>query len=127
MSREGQIWSGVAILGLGLFVTVASYSGAQGGGRYIVATGAIVVGLVRIVRGLSMSDEPGSYRGSGKDVDPAPLGDDRAPLIGGAPCSHCKKKIESRLDGTACKVCNQPVHHDCSASHREQAHAKGAA
>jgi hypothetical protein len=44
---------GVAWLAAGLVVTVGSYAAAAGGaGRYIVAYGAIVVGVVRIVRSL---------------------------------------------------------------------------
>ncbi len=46
----GGLW-----LGGGLLVTLVSYSAASsgGGGRYIVTTGAIVIGLVRVVRGLT--------------------------------------------------------------------------
>lgn len=36
----------------GLFVTLLSYQAASGGGRYLVTTGAIVYGAVRIGRGL---------------------------------------------------------------------------
>lgn len=45
----GALW-----LGGGLLVTFLSYSAASsgGGGRYVVTTGAIAVGAVRIVRGL---------------------------------------------------------------------------
>jgi hypothetical protein len=44
----GAIW-----LGAGLLVTLVSYSAAasESGGRYVVATGAIVYGLSRLVRG----------------------------------------------------------------------------
>ena len=44
---------GGLLLGGGLLVTLASYSSASGGGRYVVTTGAIAVGIVRIVRGLT--------------------------------------------------------------------------
>ncbi len=44
---------GGAWLGGGLLVTVVSYGAATGGGRFVVATGAIVYGLVRIVRGVT--------------------------------------------------------------------------
>jgi hypothetical protein len=45
---------GAAWLGGGLLVTFASYSAASSGsgGRYVVTTGAIAYGLVRLVRGL---------------------------------------------------------------------------
>lgn len=43
----------------GLVVTLGSYSSASssGGGRYVVTTGAIVIGVVRIVRGLLRSGQ----------------------------------------------------------------------
>ncbi|HZS35347.1 MAG TPA: hypothetical protein VFF06_00895 [Polyangia bacterium] len=45
----GAIW-----LGVGVAVTAASFAAsAGGGGRFIVAYGAIIVGLARIVRGLT--------------------------------------------------------------------------
>jgi hypothetical protein len=46
----GGLW-----LGGGLLVTVLSYAAASsgGGGRYVVTTGAIVYGLVRVVRGMT--------------------------------------------------------------------------
>jgi hypothetical protein len=49
------ILTGGVLLALGIGVTVASYSVASsssGGGRYVVATGAIASGLVQLVRGL---------------------------------------------------------------------------
>lgn len=42
---------GAVILGIGVAVTTISVSTASNGGRYIVATGAIAVGLGRIIRG----------------------------------------------------------------------------
>jgi hypothetical protein len=42
---------GAACLGAGLLVTFVSYSSAAGGGRYVVATGAIAYGLARLIRG----------------------------------------------------------------------------
>jgi hypothetical protein len=53
---QRDIWVGVAWLAGGLLVTGLSYSAAAaspGGGRYLVTTGAIVYGAVRLVRGLS--------------------------------------------------------------------------
>lgn len=43
---------GGILLAVGVGVTMVSYSSASGGGRYVIATGAIGVGLVRVVRGL---------------------------------------------------------------------------
>lgn len=50
------IVTGVALLVLGVGVTAMSYSAASsgsGGGRYVIATGAIATGLVQLVRGLA--------------------------------------------------------------------------
>lgn len=46
------IFTGVALLVLGVGVTAISYSAASGGGRYLVATGAIAPGLVQVARGV---------------------------------------------------------------------------
>jgi len=43
----GGLW-----LAGGLIVTLVSYSSASGGGRYVITTGAIAYGLVRVVRGM---------------------------------------------------------------------------
>ncbi len=48
------VFGGLWLAG-GLLVTVASYSASAGGGRYIVTTGAIAYGVVRLVRGLLRS------------------------------------------------------------------------
>ncbi len=126
MSRQGLIVSGAVIAGIGLLVTVVSYSAAQHGGSHIIAYGAIGVGLFRMIRGFATHDGPG-YGGGGRDVDPAPIDDKPTPLIGGAKCAQCGEKIVSRLDGTACRACNQPLHHDCRDAHRAEAHGKDAA
>ncbi|MFT3706372.1 MAG: hypothetical protein QM817_01770 [Archangium sp.] len=43
---------GGIILAVGIGVTVVSMEAASNGGRYVVATGAIAVGIARIIRGL---------------------------------------------------------------------------
>lgn len=43
---------GGILLAVGVGVTMISFSSASGGGRYVIATGAIGVGLVRLIRGL---------------------------------------------------------------------------
>jgi hypothetical protein len=43
---------GGILLAVGIGVSMVSYSSASGGGRYVVATGAIGVGIGRIIRGL---------------------------------------------------------------------------
>ena len=51
-----QVITGVVLLMLGIGGTALSYAAASsgsGGGRYIIATGAIATGLVQLVRGLT--------------------------------------------------------------------------
>lgn len=48
-----NIWFGGLICAVGIVVTVVSYSAAaEGGGRYVVAWGAVVFGGFRFIRGL---------------------------------------------------------------------------
>jgi hypothetical protein len=123
MDRNGQIWSGAIILVIGLGVTLVSLASAGPGGSFVVATGAIVVGLVRLVRGLGTQENQGpQHRASGP---PVPLGADTAPAIAGAACALCSKTIESRLDGTACPKCQHPLHHDCKKPHVASCGASG--
>jgi hypothetical protein len=51
-----------ALVGLvGIVITVATYSAAsEGGGRYVVAYGAIIWGAIQFFRGLSQSSQSGS-------------------------------------------------------------------
>jgi hypothetical protein len=52
-SANGDLTAGGISLGLGLLVTLVSYTLAEGtGGFFIVATGAILYGGARLVRGL---------------------------------------------------------------------------
>jgi hypothetical protein len=46
------ILSGGVLLALGLAVTIASLAAAQHGGKYVIAYGAIIVGIMQIIRGL---------------------------------------------------------------------------
>lgn len=51
---------GAVICGIGLVVTIGSYaSAAVGGGRYVLAWGAIVFGGLRFFRGLFASGGAG--------------------------------------------------------------------
>jgi hypothetical protein len=57
-SREARkdITVGAIVLGLGLLVTLVTYSMASnGGGSYVVTWGAIIFGGIRLVRGLMNS------------------------------------------------------------------------
>jgi uncharacterized paraquat-inducible protein A len=115
MTRQGTIWSGAIIAGIGLLVTLISISTAQPGQSYVIATGAIFWGFVRLARGLGMREIDRDE--TSRDVNPAPLGADTAPVIGGASCALCHATIVSRLDGTACPTCARPLHHDCRTEH----------
>jgi hypothetical protein len=52
---NGSVMLGLVLVAIGLGVTFFSYAAASsaGGGTYTVAWGAILVGVIRIVRGLS--------------------------------------------------------------------------
>lgn len=52
------LWSGVVILAVGLALTIGSALISAGGtGKFVVATGAIVIGILRILQGLSAGVE----------------------------------------------------------------------
>ncbi|MEA3012286.1 MAG: periplasmic protein TonB [Sphingomonadales bacterium] len=54
MDARSTIAIGALIFCIGLGVTVATFSAAQGGGTYVVAYGAIIAGAFQIVRGISL-------------------------------------------------------------------------
>ena len=63
----GSLW-----LGGGLLVTLVSYGAASsstGGGHYVITTGAIAYGLVRLIRGLGRAAAPGETPDSSPRVD----------------------------------------------------------
>ena len=48
-----QVVTGLALVAVGLGITIVTYGGAaESGGTYVVAWGPVVFGLVRFVRGL---------------------------------------------------------------------------
>jgi len=50
-----QIVFGAVLLIIGVLITAATYgSASQSGGTYIVAYGPMIVGVIKIVRGLGM-------------------------------------------------------------------------
>jgi hypothetical protein len=52
--RNSDLVIGALLLGLGLIVTLATYSSAsQSGGTYVVAYGPMIFGAIRIFRGLA--------------------------------------------------------------------------
>jgi hypothetical protein len=52
-TAQQDIWVGAAWLVGGLLVTVWSYAATSGGGRYVIAYGAVVYGAIRLLRGLA--------------------------------------------------------------------------
>ena len=50
-TAKGYISTGAVISVIGIVITAVSYSSASGGGRYVVAWGAIVFGIILMIRG----------------------------------------------------------------------------
>ncbi len=50
--KKSMIYGALWTIG-GTLVTILTYSGARGGGRYVIAWGAIVFGLIGFFKGLS--------------------------------------------------------------------------
>ena len=51
---SGQLTLGVALLVVGVVITAVTYGSATGGGgTYIIAYGPIIVGVIKVIRGLS--------------------------------------------------------------------------
>jgi hypothetical protein len=49
----GQLTLGVVLLVVGIVITAVTYgSASNGGGSYVIAYGPIIVGVIKIVRGL---------------------------------------------------------------------------
>jgi hypothetical protein len=93
--------------------------GVMSEGAVLLWMGMLV--LSGIIRLIGKSSAPARERDRpSRDVNPAPLGADAMPVIGGASCVHCASRIESRLDGTACANCVRPMHHECRAPHLER-------
>lgn len=122
---NGNVVLGVILVVVGLGITFLSYSSAvsKGGGTYMVAWGLVLVGVVRIVRGLAAPATP--------PMDPEAFeqsigrtGPSEGPQIAGRACTHCEKKIISEADGQACPQCQKPLHVDCRAAHRREQHRR---
>ena len=122
-TRQGTIRGGMILLIVGVLVTVGTMAASAGGGSYVIAWGAIIVGLVRVVRGYSMPADPSLHVNEDQLV--GRFGpDDPTPQLAGASCVHCQEKITSALEAMACKVCNKPVHFDCKKEHKADAHSE---
>ncbi|MEP7123247.1 MAG: hypothetical protein ABJE95_20125 [Byssovorax sp.] len=119
MNRSNQIASALALLGFGVLITVVSLG--VGNGTYIFAWGAIIGGVIRLVKALAMPENPQLGYDPARDADEPPYS---GPQLAGSICTHCRQKIVSHLVGALCKQCNQPVHRDCRKDHRAEAHPK---
>ena len=51
VTGEGFPMAGIAMLGVGVLITVGSYASAAPGGTYVVTWGLILAGLMRMLRG----------------------------------------------------------------------------
>jgi hypothetical protein len=53
-AKQRNVTIGALLMGLGLVITVATYSSAsQSGGTYVIAYGPIIFGAIRLFRGLA--------------------------------------------------------------------------
>jgi hypothetical protein len=96
---------------------------ASGGGSYVIAWGAIAVGVSRLVRGYAMPQKAPSAEWT-EQMEGRDGPEDPTPQIAGAKCVHCGGKITSGLEARPCKQCGEPVHHDCRKDHRTDAHGR---
>jgi hypothetical protein len=51
-AKKNMLYGALWCIG-GIVVTAATYSSAEGGGRYVVAWGAIIFGAIQFFRGLA--------------------------------------------------------------------------
>jgi hypothetical protein len=128
VSRGGNITIGVVLIVVGLGITAASYSSASaGGGKYVVAWGAVLVGVIRLIRGLAAPEAHRPLDGESFAQSLGRTGPSEGAQVAGRPCVHCHEKIISVADGELCTKCQSPVHGDCRGAHRRDAHGKGRA
>lgn len=52
--RRNMLFGALWCIG-GIVVTVMTYSAAQGGGRYVIAYGAIIVGFIQFIKGATQA------------------------------------------------------------------------
>jgi hypothetical protein len=125
MSRTAVLISGAVMLALGFGITALSYSAAaeSGGGRYVIATGLILVGVFRLFRGAMMSPQGDRTFGYGDIRRP----EDLRPQIAGMPCAQCEKRIFIATEGALCEKCERPCHRECLAAHARAAHTEASA
>src|SRR3712207_2831227 len=98
-TRASTIRSGMTLLVIGVSVTVVTVAASAGSGSYVIAWGAILAGLVRLVMGYSMPADPSP--GNDEQLVGRFGPDDPTPQLAGASCVHCKEKITSALEAMA--------------------------
>ena len=52
-SGSSDIAVGLALMAIGILITVVTYNAAAGGGVYVVAWGPVIFGFIRLMRGLT--------------------------------------------------------------------------
>jgi hypothetical protein len=121
--RRSALIVGFTVLGVGLAITIGTYALAAPGGTYIVATGALVVGVWRVARAFAMP--PDEVAEAGVDLDdPRWYAKSKGVQIAGKTCAVCEKRIFGQAEGTVCKRCDAIVHRTCLQDHKAHAHAK---
>jgi hypothetical protein len=135
MDRDEALLRGFAILGLGLLVTIGSCALSSSGGMYIVASGAIITGIVRIVRAVRMPAPrmPAPVEDSSARERQMPATDDDERFspseriqIAGKRCAECETRILDEREGKVCKRCRAIVHRTCATDHKRTKHARRA-
>src|SRR5436190_957855 len=90
MKRSNQIVYALLLLGGGVLITL--FSLASSGDTYIVAWGAMLGGMFRLVKALSATDGPQQGFDPTRYPDEPPYS---GPQLAGSACTHCQKKIVS--------------------------------
>ncbi|HEY1954596.1 MAG TPA: C1 domain-containing protein [Polyangiaceae bacterium] len=121
MTRRNALVTAFAILGTGIVVTAGTYAAAAPGGTYVIASGAVVVGLYRLAVALAMPKDAAAHA---VDLDDPRWRDSALVQVAGKRCAACDKRILGEADGAVCKRCDAIVHRACLRAHRSGHAAK---
>src|SRR5262249_43030702 len=122
MERDNALVSGFVFLGLGILITIATYALAPPGGVYLVATGAIITGVVRIFRALSMPSNDLPLKRLDESDERMSASDKIQ--VAGKKCAVCEKRILSNREGKVCKRCGVLMHDTCEIDHKRVKHPR---
>ena len=117
MTRRNALVVGFSILATGVAITVGTYAVAAPGGTYVVAAGAIVVGIVRVMLALAMPADPASPSHAVHIDDPR-WRESKKVQVAGKRCAACDARILGEVDGAVCKRCDAIVHRACLRAHK---------